>query len=889
MLQTTDERGDAVSFGFNQNAKIQSVTDAAGNARTMSYTGDEVLSKQTDRTGATTNFTYDKNNLLNTVTSPAGESFTLQHDSHHRVSAVLDSGGKGVSFGYNQEDGLTSITDGLQHKTTFTLDALGFPTQITTPLGEAYELTRDPFERLTSMTDPTGTAIKLTFDARGLTTGMNVGGLAASYTYDNAGVISSATNPNGNVWTYGRDSGGRLQAITDPLKRAVKYTYDSRNRYATQQTALGTITFSYDAAGNLARRQYSDSTDLQYAYDKLDRLVTGPGMQLSYDAESRITGSNGLTVGRDGDGRIGSIGYATGKTVTYTYNTAGLLAGIKDWVGGSTAFGYDAAHQLTSITRPNGRVTSLAYDADGRISGITEDAGPAIAIQRDAAGRIVSESRTQLPAASPALGQSSFAFDAGDQMTGNTYDAMGRVQSDSALQYTWDLASRLSAYAGPNVSASATYDGFGQRTSLSRSGATQNFVWNYATDIPTLATTRNGAADLRYYVYLPGGTLLYAIDAATGARHFYHFDASGSTTLLTDDSGAITDTYAVTPYGESVSQNGSTDNPFTWMGQLGVMQEGLTSLFYMRGRYYDSASARFLSPDPVFSGAPQDVNPYQYAHADPLRLSDPLGTQTTAMQSITNTLLDTVNPAVSSGFSTLKSVTPEGGSPLDVLGGISTTTGAISKGLNVAGGVIFQQAEDALEKSIVNTVVNNPGATIFVEDGTQFANFAQANQLASGLKGAGQALDAAGKFVDVLKEGIKLNDAIIAAQKEQATNAAATDVAEAAFLKDLRSLYKAGKIDGKTYIAQARAYVASTYQTQSAGIAAMTIDEWIAGAKFVQNSLISLASSGYSGGKGAVKAGAAALSGAGAKWVGNLATWVGSLWSGTNVNAITPK
>jgi hypothetical protein len=48
------------------------------------------------------------------------------------------------------------------------------------------------------------------------------------------------------------------------------------------------------------------------------------------------------------------------------------------------------------------------------------------------------------------------------------------------------------------------------------------------------------------------------------------------------------------------------------------MQEGATSLYYMRSRYYDSATARFLSPDPVFSTHPLEVSPYQYSRANPL-------------------------------------------------------------------------------------------------------------------------------------------------------------------------------------------------------------------------------------------------------------------------------
>jgi RHS repeat-associated protein len=98
----------------------------------------------------------------------------------------------------------------------------------------------------------------------------------------------------------------------------------------------------------------------------------------------------------------------------------------------------------------------------------------------------------------------------------------------------------------------------------------------------------------------------------------------GSTLFLTDDAGAVTDTYAYSPYGEVIAETGGTDNPFTWHGRLGVLRDG--ELYSMRARWYDSVSARFLSRDPIRGIDPVRVNPYQALFGDPLSLVDPLGT-----------------------------------------------------------------------------------------------------------------------------------------------------------------------------------------------------------------------------------------------------------------------
>jgi len=66
----------------------------------------------------------------------------------------------------------------------------------------------------------------------------------------------------------------------------------------------------------------------------------------------------------------------------------------------------------------------------------------------------------------------------------------------------------------------------------------------------------------------PDGRLLYSLEASDGSPRFYHFDEAGSTLFLTGDDGSITDSYAITPYGEQVDHTGPSDNPFTFSGNM---------------------------------------------------------------------------------------------------------------------------------------------------------------------------------------------------------------------------------------------------------------------------------------------------------------------------------
>ena len=103
---------------------------------------------------------------------------------------------------------------------------------------------------------------------------------------------------------------------------------------------------------------------------------------------------------------------------------------------------------------------------------------------------------------------------------------------------------------------------------------------------------------------------------------------------LTDQGGNIANTYAYQPFGEMTQgQTQTITQPFTYVGQYGVMAEGY-GYYYMRARYYDSGTGRFVSEDPlVFGGG--DVNLYAYVKGNPVNGVDPLGLCTSSTNRLT--------------------------------------------------------------------------------------------------------------------------------------------------------------------------------------------------------------------------------------------------------------
>lgn len=631
ITEQTDENGKSVKYARNENQQLTTETDELGASRSVIYNPSLLPLESTDRLGNKTAFAYNRNNLVSKLTDALGNEVELAYDSLNRITAIKDGLGVRTQLAYNKEGVPTSVTDGNGRVWKKETNALGQITKSSSPLGIEVSQEFDTVGRITSVSNGAGEKSIFTYDRLGeIASIVAPGGLNTSMVRNDLGRIATLTDAAGSVWSNQYDEAGRITSVRDPLNRTSILAYDSRGRVAEVKLPedLGTVTHTYDAVGSLLATQFSDGSEVLFNRDGKGRLLESKGLALAYDANGRITASNGLTIERDPLGRIATVSYGPDKVVRYAYDQRGAVTKVTDWLGAETEFSYDLAGAMTAIRRPNAVVTSFLYDEDGRMTAIEEKKDETISqisMAYDRANRVISEERNMPAMVAPGTGSEEFAYDAAAQLTSATYDAAGRVRVDGRRAYTWSISSRLTGFTAGDSSVSFDYDARGHVIARSTPNGVTSYVVNYATGQPAIATERLADADLRYYIHLPNGKLLYSIDAATNARRFYHFDGRGTTTFLSGDDGAVTDSYEVTPYGEMVAHTGDTDNPFTFLGAWGVMQQDKAGLFLMGFRFYDATSGRFLSRDREVNPSPRAINPYQYALANPVNYSDPRG------------------------------------------------------------------------------------------------------------------------------------------------------------------------------------------------------------------------------------------------------------------------
>jgi RHS repeat-associated protein len=156
----------------------------------------------------------------------------------------------------------------------------------------------------------------------------------------------------------------------------------------------------------------------------------------------------------------------------------------------------------------------------------------------------------------------------------------------------------------PAINEGFAYDGGGLMVSRSVGLATRYMTWDYSSLSLLLSDGQNS------YVYGPGGLPVEQISAGEAPTYLHH-DQLGSTRALTNATGEISATFTYGPYGGVTGHTGSATTPLGFAGQYTTSQSGLQ---YLRARFYDPATAQFLTNDPILD---QTRQPYAYARDDP--------------------------------------------------------------------------------------------------------------------------------------------------------------------------------------------------------------------------------------------------------------------------------
>jgi len=385
-------------------------------------------------------------------------------------------------------------------------------------------------------------------------------------------------------------------------------------------------THAYDPGGNRVQKTDISGTAI-YEYDDLDRLrsLTAPGR-------------GPVTYTISPAGRVTQIDHPDGTRTDQAYDAAGRLSQISHFNNGERqaqyAYAFDEnGNRVSQIEDLGGGEVNTSYtydDADRLVQ--TDRDGRVTDYVLDEVGNRTEETVTD------ALSSSSKAFSYNPRNQLQTihldgvlqseylYDANGnRVQATTAgitKEYTFSARDRLKSLAtqGSPPSVEWAYDDAGFRISETTPTEARRFRW----DGETLSYETNVLGNLLIR-YDHGPDRLLAETETTQTRTWLIDGLRTPVKRLNGDGS----TYSQTVYDEygKVESELSPDIPrFGFTGhQRGPAED--PDLYYAQQRYYNAATGRFVSEDPLWGTpeTPLSLHRYLYAYANPTVYVDPDG------------------------------------------------------------------------------------------------------------------------------------------------------------------------------------------------------------------------------------------------------------------------
>jgi RHS repeat-associated protein len=688
--------GDVTTFTYNAQGFVSQITDPEGRITSLTYDSAGHLLSITDPLG-TTSYTYvtagtpQQLNAVASITNPDGSQVNFTYNSQGQLIAQTQNGGADpLTFSYNV--GALTTTDALNDKTTALLDengqlaevidplgnvshvgyssnlqptsvglpggltatiahdALGNPISAIDPLGNQTTATFNPtFSKPQTVTDPAGNSLNYSYDSNGNLLGISYpDGSSQQYEYNALGQVTQFTNRNGQAIAYTYYPNGLLKSETLPDGSQDTFTYDNHRNLVSMTDSTGTTAFAYDAADRLTKVTYPNGSFLAYSYNAAGQRTqmtdqTGFTVNYQYDALGRLTkltDANGnliVSYTYDDAGRLSSKQFSNGDVTNYTYDAAGDVLSIVNLapdgktVQSSYVYTYNNQSLPATMTTSSGTFT-YGYDASGQLTSVQTPSGQTITYQYDAAGNriaVVTNGTT-----------TNYTTNNLNEYTqvGNTtyqYDANGNLissnNSSGTTTYQYNALGQLVSVASPTGTTTYQYNALGQLVAESVNGTVTNLLVDPTGLGNVVGQFTSSGNPVAQYAY---GLGLVSQTTTSGSNNFYSFDLTGNTTQLTGSTGSVLNAYSYLPFGEQFSASGSTPNPFTYVGEFGVLSD-TSGLDFMRNRWYDPELGRFTELDPTgLVGG--DVNLYRYVGNNPINQSDPTGTTELSLIAINN-------------------------------------------------------------------------------------------------------------------------------------------------------------------------------------------------------------------------------------------------------------
>ncbi len=637
-------------YQYDYSGNVTRITDALGNVRNFTYDllGQRIMAEDlhtpADSTFGIWTYSYDNAGNAIQAVDPKNQIVNYTYDSLGRQLTEDYTGTPGIEVTNTYDSG----TDGVGQligvvnsfvSRSYVYNPMGLLKQETSIIDNVNYVTAYDYDRQGNqilITNPDNSQIKNIYNSAGLldqvqrkeSTDAGFSNLVNNFDYSPEGKVASQTDYNGIVTTN---------------------TYDSSKLYRLSKKAttiaggvLGqSVAYNYDNVGNILSIADTSTTDSaknsQYSYDDLYRLTsaaisnpatgqTSYNQTYAYDAIGNILNKSDMP----GTYVYAGTAYANPYAVTnignsiLSYDNNGNLLTSAD---GFTNI-WDYKNRLISATKGS-IVNTYSYDANGqRVKVVGPTSTTVYPTKFYNTVTVTTAQNATNSKAKPAADPSLIAYGKSDKAV----NVAGSTIADS-------LGNKNNATA----KGSAESDNLPQPYLLTKLDDVR--IYNHALFQQEISNIHNSpvvsvvkaaspttATSAIKHVFANGKAIATIQGTGTAAKIYYATDDYiNSSSIMTDSAGALAETLDYFPFG-GVRIDNRTGNLDEQRKYIGQEYDTDTSLNYLNARYYNSATGKFSSQDPMFwsfdkswLADPQRLNSYSYANNNPITGSDPSG------------------------------------------------------------------------------------------------------------------------------------------------------------------------------------------------------------------------------------------------------------------------
>ncbi|MEK7795251.1 MAG: hypothetical protein AAB353_12015, partial [Candidatus Hydrogenedentota bacterium] len=400
-------------FAYSNSRDLVAITAAGSSVADATYQYDTTNGRLTKAHagvpgGSTpfTQWTYAAGSLYpSSMTDPEGAVTSYSYDTLKRITKIVapQQGANGTRYIYDSYNQVITIKgpedidgDAGQYVAAFVYDSMGNVITAKNGAGNQTIFEYDMLNRMTKQKDPLGRIT--TYEYASGACGSCGGG---------QGQLVKVTDAGNNVTNYAYDKNGNMTKVTDALSNITMFEYDDKNRQ-TKVVLPGNsfITTAYNKLDQVTSVTDAKGTVTSYVYDHMGRVIT-------------MTDPAG--------------------PVSYTFNSYGGLATVKDGLTHVWTYTYDAYHRLATLTDPATKYTRYFYDLAGRVT----KAGAGLAGTTDPTEYVYTEPKAQLY-------QVKYTGGGGQDIATYSYNDSGELikitdwnSPTIGLGYEYDAAGRL--------------------------------------------------------------------------------------------------------------------------------------------------------------------------------------------------------------------------------------------------------------------------------------------------------------------------------------------------------------------------------------------------------------------------------------------------------------